>query len=712
MKTKKRFKQIKEFFRNQNLNGQRGEILVASILGCAAVLGVLLYTNFDENKFVVQNASGDILNEKEIEIKLPTFNNKKEIIDKIGDGFGNYITPEYDVIFEASSSVADSATNGTENKVSDLEYSTTNTQVKGVDEADIVKTNGNFIYYISNGKLYIFDTKTPQTKLIKTIEITSEYDYYPQELYIDENYITVIAQEYVNRDEIEILPAEEGEIQIENPMTAMYDTIVGRYISRYSNYTNVTAMHVYDINTFELVKLVETEGSYVSSRKIDNNIYMVTNRYLYSGEITEDNILPIYKEASSSTMAQNCEADFVEISAKEIKYFPDIEEEKECNYMIITSIDLSKLEGKAMIDTYLGAGTEIYCSKENLYVVKVEYKRHSFREKTAILMIDSVETEDASSPNVTTKIHKFKLLDGSVKYVATGEVAGSLLNQYSMDENNNYFRITTTSNMGNSLYVLNSELEEVGKLENLAKGEKIYATRFMGDKCYLVTYKTVDPLFVIDLSNPENPTVLGELKIPGYSTYLHPLDENLLIGFGEDSVEKRYINWEGNEDVIAYNTGMKLAIFDISDLNNPKELHSIKIGGRGSSSELLNNPKVLYFNKEEGIFAFPARLTEETKFYEDGTPMYGDTVFQGALVYNLSVEYGISLRGTVEHKTLKELNYYKNSGYQIERILSIKDNFYTISPNMIKVTNMDTMKEIEEGTCEFGKEGKELMICY
>ena len=121
---------------------------------------------------------------------------------------------------------------------------------------------------------------------------------------------------------------------------------------------------------------------------------------------------------------------------------------------------------------------------------------------------------------------------------------------------------------------------------------------------------------------------------------------------------------------------------------------------------------MLYFNKEEGIFAFPARLTEETKFYEDGTPMYGDTIFQGALVYNLSVENGISLRGKREHKELKEMNFYKNSGYQIERILSIKDNFYTISPNMIKVTNMDTMEEIVEGTCEFGDPQKEIKFYY
>ena len=382
-------------------------------------------------------------------------------------------------------------------------------------------------------------------------------------------------------------------------------------------------------------------------------------------------------------VTQENKDDYVEIPATEIKYFPDMEEKKECSYMLITSINLENMSEKANIETFLGAGNEIYCSKDNLYVTKIDY---NYTEPiTSIRRIDSQ----------ITRIHKFNLLDGAVKYVATGEVRGSLLNQYSMDESNGYFRITTTEADGNNLFVLNEKLELVGELTNLAKGEKIYATRFMGDKCYLVTYKTVDPLFVIDLSEPTNPTVLGELKIPGYSTYLHPLGENYLIGFGEDSVEKSYLNWKGEQQVTAYNVGMKLAIFDISDLNNPKELHSVKIGGRGSSSELLYNPKVLYFDEASGLFAFPASLTEETKFYNDGTPMYGDVIFEGALVYHLDIEDGIKLKGEITHE--EELNKYDSN---IERIIRIRDNFYTLSPAMLKVTNIESMQEIEEGTCK------------
>ena len=687
---------------------QRGEILTAVVLGLCTVVGLVGYRNIAKWGHDVENTSGDnlllVLNNESEGIELPTFSSKQEILDKINEAKRNnnkyYLTDG--IIFETASDMNLAVNTGaamTDNinasfaeSSKDMEYSTTNVQVQGVDEGDIVKTNGKFIYYVANNRLYIFNTETTETKLVKTIDIPNSNNYSPREVYIDDNYITLIWQGYENRKEVSLLNDDKEENK---------DTLEKESIA-YWNDTEFTTMHIYDIKTYELVKEVKTEGNYISSRKIDNNIYVVTNKYIYTYRTNEDDILPIYKESSISNECYN------EIPAQEIKYFPDIDFNNDCSYMLITSIDLNNLDKKASIETYLGAGTEIYSSKEHLYVTKVEYTYRNNRRTGMLidLATDVIESISDDEERVKTKIHKFKLLDGGVKYVATGEVAGSLLNQYSMDETKGYFRITTTSEKGNSLYVLNESLQTVGSLKNLAKGERIYATRFMGDKCYIVTYKTVDPLFVIDLSNPSNPCVLGELKIPGYSTYLHPLGENHLIGFGEDSIEKSYTNWEGKQEVIAYNTGLKLAIFDITDLNNPKELHSIKIGGRGSSSVLLNNPRVLYYNEEEEIFAFPASVTEETKFYEDGTPMYGNMIFEGALVYNLSVEDGIELRGKIAHKTVKELMQYKTFGYEIERIISIRDNFYTLSPNMIKVTNIDTMEEIKEGTCEFGENKK------
>ena len=149
------------------------------------------------------------------------------------------------------------------------------------------------------------------------------------------------------------------------------------------------------------------------------------------------------------------------------------------------------------------------------------------------------------------------------------------------------------------------------------------------------------------------------------------------------------MNWKGETDVTAYATGLKMAIFDVTDYNNPKELHSIKIGARGSYSELLYNHKSLLFNEEKGIIAFPATLTEDAGFYDNGVPRYGDTMFTGALIYNISVEEGITLRGQVEHQV--EGKNYKDG---IQRILYIEDRLYTLSPNMIKVSDLKTVEEL------------------
>ena len=537
------------------------------------------------------------------------------------------------------------------------DYSETNVQVKGVDESDIVKTNGEYIYYLTQGKLQVIKASPADNmKIVKTIKINEDY-WYGNELYLDEDYITVVGT----------TQREIGTIQ------QITDTIFNK--SYYKPTESVSTIKVYDVNTYELVREFCISGNYVSSRKIGDDIYMISNKYIY--DMAE--ILPVCLDTA-------VDDEYVKIPANEICYFKDF---KTCNYMIVSSVSLDKLDEEANVQTFLGAGSEIYASTTALYVTRGEYEY----DMIAIPKKISLPIDEVSTSRYSTKIHKFEIDDGKIEYAATGSVPGSLLNQFSMDEYNGYFRITTTDNTDwenstNNLYVLDENLDMIGKIEGLAKGERIYSTRFMGDKCYVVTYKTVDPLFVIDLSNPRAPEVLGELKIPGYSDYLHPLGENYLIGFGKDSVEKSYLDWNGEMQVTAYDTGLKLAIFDITDFSNPKVLHSIKIGGRGSWSELSTNHKSLLFDEEMGIFAFPASICEETKFYKDGTPMYGEVEFTGALIFDLSVEEGIELRGKVSHDNG---NKYTSS---IERILYIGDILYTLSPEMVKASNLLNVVEI------------------
>lgn len=624
---------------------------------------------------VVISVSGFIFpshvrNQKNSNDEIRKFSSEEELKDAISktrekDGaYGGVGLYEVDATVNESTSIRnDNDTYSPSTSDESSNHSETNIQVSGVDEADIIKTNGKYIYYIANGILHIVNAiPASDMKEVKAIELSLDGKWKYKnatELYIDDSYITVIGTEArLVDDDIKTNEIMEDRIYWHRPTETL------------------TTINIYKIDTYELARTFEISGNYVSSRKIDNSIVLISNKYIYS----DYGILPICKDSAISK-------EYRDIPANEICYFKEFED---CNYMIVSTIDLENIDEKANIQTFLGASTEIYMNKNSLYVAKICYDYSSGFD---IIDTNGFFRDISYTYTNTTKVHKFDIKDGKVQYCATGAVPGSLLNQFSMDEYNGYFRITTTDNSNfeestNNLYVLDSDMNIVGKLENLAKGERIYSTRFMGTKCYMVTYKTVDPLFVIDISDPTTPKVLGELKIPGYSKYLHPIGENYLIGFGEDSIEKSYIDWNGEQQVTAYTNGLKLAIFDVSDFNNPKEIHSIKIGGRGSYSELLYNHKTLLYDEERGIFAFPATICKEAGTYDNGVPMYGKTEFAGVLVYNLSVKNGISLRGKIDHNNGKV--YYD----EIQRVLYIGDVLYTASPNMIKANNINTIEEV------------------
>jgi len=523
-----------------------------------------------------------------------------------------------------------------------IDYSETNVQVEGVDEADIVKTDGEYIYYVGTDKVNIIDARDEQ-KLKKVQEIIYEEDKFtPEEVYINENKLIVIGNEIAIEELEEI------------------------------KYTTYTIAKVYDVENKKKITLdreVEIEGSYLSSRMIGDNLYLLSNKSLHSyifkekaiEELNEDDFKPKYSDTIISEDIQNIGFDC-------IYYLP---ESNDTTYLNIAGFNIKSSE-PANIESYLGAGTEIYASENNLYVamVKYEYK-------------DAKSYGFYNNYDINTYIYKFELSDGKTTYKTVGNVPGEILNQFSMDEYNGYFRIATTDrdnwndeNSRNNMYVLDGELKTVGKIEDLAKGESIYSVRFMGDRAYMVTFVQVDPLFVIDLSDPTNPNVLGELKIPGYSKYLHPYDETHLIGFGEDT---KVVNY-GYGDIVTTD-GMKMALFDVTDPNNPIELYSVKIGEKGTYSELLNNHKALLFSKEKNIIAFPISITEED--YQ--------VTFQGAIVYGLDLENGFNLKGQIAHFDLEEDVYsYRRA---VERIIYIEDTLVTLSEELVKATDMNTMEE-------------------
>lgn len=535
----------------------------------------------------------------------------------------------------------------------EADYSNTNIQVEGVDEADIVKTDGKYIYYVTSNKIIIVDAEDEKNLQIASEIKYNEESFYPSEIFIAENKLIVIGTERENNN-------------------ARYIAVDTMY-PLYNNENTVAKIYkTENKNNPELEREIKIEGDYLTSRMIGDNIYFIANKYMYSylfreyeiEDMDEEAFKPKYTDTAISNIEQ-C------IAYPDIYYFPDSED---TSYLNIAGFNINNNE-PANIESYLGAGQEIYSSQNNLYITKVKYEYK-----------DSKMYGYYNNYDVNTYIYKFKLEDSKATYVNVGSVPGEVLNQFSMDENDGYFRIATTDSDNwnsetnkNNLYVLNEDLEIVGKVENLAKGEKIYSVRFMGNRAYMVTFVETDPLFVIDLADPTNPTVLGELKIPGYSKYLHPYDENHIIGFGE--------NTKVNEYGGVVTDGMKMALFDVTNPSDPKEMFAVDIGEKGTYSELLYNHKALLFSKEKNIIAFPVSISEEEGEYRTKLK------FQGAIVYGLDLEKGFTLNGTIAHMQIE--NGYIDYDYTkaVERIIYINDNLYTLSERLIKATDMNTMEE-------------------
>lgn len=553
------------------------------ILSAAAVF-LLLFS------FVYMNDNTqkeNIIENKKV-AKLPvvgTYENMKEMINE------NQKYRYNNVIFDETDMMNSSMETAKEYKANS-DFSTTNVQVQGVDEADIVKTNGNYIFYYRNTENTVSIIDTKNKEVIKNIEYE---DIQPIDMYLNNDKLIVIT----NYREKETLKLRSGHI--------------------YGNTIRVVEYNISDINSIKTEREVEIEGNLVTSRMINDYVYIVSNKYIYDEMLEDEDLLkPTYKDTAIGEEVK-C------IEYADIQYFPDTQVN---SYMIVSSFNINN-DKPVNIQTYLGNGDNVYASTENLYVTCMEYTI-SNEAKSIAIMYDSYRND--------TKVYKFELKNGEINYVADATVPGTVNNQFSMDEYNGYFRIATTHRSKeteyknvNNLYVLDESMNLVGQIEDLAPDEKIYSVRYMGDLAYVVTFKQVDPLFVIDLSKPTEPKVLGQLKIPGFSDYLHPYDETHIIGFGKDTEE----NGEQVKE-----KGFKMALFDVSDVSNPKELYSVKIGDIGTYSELLYNHKALLFSKEKNIIAFPITVREK----QNSSKYYRKVTFEGAIIYGLSLENGFEER--------------------------------------------------------------------
>lgn len=611
-------------------------------------------------------------------VELPTIGTTKKLRELLKQTTKTNSYSEV-IQFEREMSTSDSTASASPTS-SSSDYSQTNVQIAGVDEADWAKTDGRFIYQLSGLNLLISDIADPaKPKLAATIDYSNEEGFNPQELYIDGQRLIVIGQQHhpvtVMTKENQSQTSAEFRIWPPQPINQMIKAIIYK---------------VDDAGQPKLERTVELEGSYISSRKIGSAMYMVTNKYqrmIYPVDSIADSDTDLAAAFEPKYSDSALSGELKSLPLDSIRYFPD---SRDSSLMMIGAIDLDRPDQEMQVSAFLGSGQTIYASAKHLYVAVGK----------------TVQTSNTFSEE--TQLYKFRLDYGNVVYVGEGSVPGRVLNQFSMDEHEGYFRIATTrGNMWasdesiskNNVYVLDEQLQTVGKLEDLAPGERIYSARFMGNRAYMVTFRNVDPLFAIDLRNPAKPAVLGQLKIPGYSDYLHPYDENHLIGFGKETIEVPLKG--GNQDSpIAYYLGMKISLFDVTDVNHPKEKFKEVIGDRGTHSELLNDHKALLFSREKGLLAFPVQLMEvknKQPMEPGGFPEYGEFTYQGAYVYNIDLQKGFNLRGRITHLTAEDLAKSGQYGFDysksVRRILYAGNTLYTLSDRMLKANDMSSLAE-------------------
>ncbi|MEM2125137.1 MAG: beta-propeller domain-containing protein [Candidatus Methanosuratincola sp.] len=505
------------------------------------------------------------------------------------------------------------------------DYSTTNIQVAGVDEADLVKSDGEYLYIASGDTVYIVKAYPPEeAKVVSKIVLNNSN---ALDIYINGDRLVVIGNGY------SVVAFKAYPVSVANSFVRVYD--------------------ITDRSSPELARELVVNGTISGSRMIGNYLYIVSQKYPYVYDFDSQDYrieLPAYA----------CGGTTKEIKPEEIYYI----ESQESYYWFMTVISLNVIDDSIppSDETFLaGISSTMYVSAENMYLVA-----HSSYPVRIMIISPSTNAEDWREE---TLIYRLSLKDGKVALEASGSVPGGILNQYSMDEHNGYFRVATTewtsNGSKNALYVMNMKLEIVGSLEGIAPGERIYSARFMGDRCYLVTFRQVDPFFVIDLSDPSNPSILGYLKIPGYSSYLHPMDENHIIGLGK----------EGNN--------LKLSLFNVENVSAPKEVAKFGLDYAYSDSEALYDPKAFLFNSGRQILAIPVGWTEDYGAWK---------YFQGAFIFNASIQDGFVLRGIIVHQSDMTQSYWSLT---VRRILYIENALYTFSNDQVRISDFGTLELIK-----------------
>lgn len=470
------------------------------------------------------------------------------------------------------------------------DYSKTNVQVEGIDEGDIVKTDGSYIYILKNsGELVIAKADGADTAILSTLRLYEQDEaagyQHASELYVSGDYVVAIVDSYSNESGKEL--------------------------------TKLVAIEVSDRESPKHSYEVGQDGYKMSSRMIGSTIYLMSTYGVYSpveGDI--ETFVPGFMAADGSRSY---------IDADCIAIMPQIDSTQ---YTLVSAYDLST-GARLGSSTVLGGYGTVYMNSENLYIAIQRY-----REVAGESYADGVYTVTEYTSGEVTELVRLDITSGVPVIAATATVEGYLNNQFSMDEYSGHLRMVVTVNMNrwklyydpqhdftnyewedegmvasNSLFVLDGGLNIVGKIEELAENETIQSARFQGEIGYFVTFRRTDPLFAVDLSDPANPTILSALKIPGFSEYLHIFGEGRLLGIGMSA----------DEDT-GMTSGMKLSMFNTENPKDVTEKHVLPLDVGYSTA--LDNHKAILISAEKDVIAFPTGMGYQVYGYSDESGFY------------------------------------------------------------------------------------------
>lgn len=635
--------------------------------------------------------------------------------DGAGEGSGGFDSAGGEDGGDAPSGEGDPSGGGDEG----VDYSGTNVQEAGVDEPDLVKTDGERVLAFARGKLHFVDASGASPTLRGSLEIGQ--DVWDAQMFMHEDrallLVRTYAYDYSQYEEWgEPLPpgAQQGpdfqehfgdnyhggitrlvEVDISNPdalkiVANLYitgDMVSARMVegvSRVVVRSGVSGLAIKD--PWEFFDDAAFEAELQQSGVMDEQAYeMIYQKHwdkalsaskAYNKQVIEDstaqNWLPQYLYEDLSGGAAKYSAGML-LDCKNVLHSGEF---SGLGTLSVLTVDLGANLTLGNGVGLFSQGETVYASRENLYVGMTKWHPQDWEQPA----------EEAAS----TFIHKFDIRDrASATYVASGEIRGWLLSQWAMSEHAGDLRVASTDQLGwdsatseNFVSVLRQEgddLVQIGQVGGLGKTEQIHGVRFMGDVGYVVTFRQTDPLYTIDLKDPTNPVAAGELKIPGYSAYLHPIGEGLLLGVGRDGTEEGQL------------LGMQLSLFDVSDIKNPQQIQKASIGDDWGWSEALFDHKAFLWWGKSKLAMLPVEWSSV------GENEWEWEYHYGAYGFTVDAEEGIQVVGEIKHPEPQAEcdweTYYCGYTPAMRRSFVIGDLVYTLSDVGLKSSKLADLSD-------------------